>query len=124
MDPKASELLRANLTALPRGTELNVNTLRPYVMMSLSPGLTLSQAELLAAAANEKDFECYESPQEFFDQLGGTGAPTAELSVSSSYFQVNVNVETVYGEVVLESVLHRAAEGRPRVISRSVRLPE
>jgi general secretion pathway protein K len=125
MDSKASERLRENLTALPRGTELNVNTMSADVMMGLADNIDPTLATQLAeVVAKAEDFEGYESAQEFLELLGITQAPTAELSVSSSYFQVNVNVETVYGEVVLESVLHRAAEGRPRVISRSVRLPE
>lgn len=125
VDAVASARLREHLCALPPGTPLNVNTANAYVLMSLHPDISLPDAESLVQYAEDNPAG-FESKVDFLaqPQLAGRDIPEAGLEVYSSFFEANVVVSTVYGEIALRSVLQRVEDGRPRVVSRSLGLPE
>ena len=91
------------------------------VLMSLHPELSEAEAETLREHAERVGFESVD------DFLGHEAVSRLELepeelpiSVSSSYFRVSTQVETVYGQLRLESLLERDGESTPRVIRRTM----
>lgn len=125
MTAEVMALLRDHVCALPPGTPLNVNTASKFVLMSLHPDISETLAEGLVRDP-ERAEEAFATSEEFVEQVGvaaGELQPQG-LAVTSSFFEANVQVSAVYGEVRLRSVLQRVNQGPPMVISRSLTQPQ
>ncbi len=121
IDAEGYRKLLPHVTSLPGEAPLNVNAASVPVLMSLHPELSEADAETLREHAEGEGFESVD------DFLGHEAVSRLELepedlsvSVSSSYFRVSTQVETVYGQLRLESLLERDGESTPRVIRRTM----
>jgi general secretion pathway protein K len=114
MDRETFEILRPNITALPRGTPININTATLPVLQSLLEDSSESGANNIIADRPE---DGYESVSELGDSLSSESA--TNLSVSSNFFRtiVRVNVGTV--DLTLYSLLERENAGSVRTLLRS-----
>ena len=108
MTPEVFELLNGGLTALPINFAfINVNTAPASVLQSLSPGLTLAQAESMVLARDAEGG--YASIASFLSQpeLAGLGVVPAGLGVQSRYFRVQVRARYLDRYAYLSSVIER-----------------
>ena len=90
------------VTALPPGTQLNVNTAAPVVLLSLGDGIDIIQAESLAAEAAEEGFPDLQS---FASLVDPDVMPT--LVLSSDYFLMTVRVTIGTYSLTMYSLLLR-----------------
>jgi general secretion pathway protein K len=114
MNNETFEILRPHITALPRGTPINVNTATTVILQSLLEDRSESGANNIIADRPE---DGYESVSELSDSLSSELA--TNLSVSSNFFRtvVRVNVGTV--DLTLYSLLERENTGSVRTLLRS-----
>jgi general secretion pathway protein K len=114
MNNETFEILRPHITALPRGTAINVNTATTVILQSLLEDRSESGANNIIADRPE---DGYESVSELSDSLSSELA--TNLSVSSNFFRtvVRVNVGTV--DLTLYSLLERENTGSVRTLLRS-----
>lgn len=114
MDRDTFALLSPHITALPRGTPININTATLAVLQSLLEDQSESGASDLIADRPEDGYES-------IADLGGglSQEATSNLSVSSNFFRtiVRVNVGTV--DLTLYSLLERENTGAVRTLLRS-----
>lgn len=108
------ERLAPHLTALPGETRINVNTASVSVLQSLSPAMSASRAQGLAARQRAGGWE---TVGDFLDEAGLSGDGVASnLSVSSDYFQVAAEARYDRQRAQLTSILHRSRGTRGVVI--------
>ncbi|MFO7642095.1 MAG: type II secretion system minor pseudopilin GspK [Candidatus Competibacteraceae bacterium] len=117
VDRDAYAKLAPLVCALPHGAPLNLNTAPALVLAALGDGLDPVAVERLLENRPE---EGYQTVNEFLNaaQLTLTAPEIAQLSVSTQYFQLSVEVRVGDGRAVLYSILHRQ-EGGVRVLYRS-----
>lgn len=106
--------LRPYLTALPRGTRININTALPEVLMSTAEDLGYQQAERIVLDRPEGGWESLE-------QLGDIVPEDARgsLATSSSWFRLSVRVDIGTQRFTMYSLLHRDAAGSVITVIRS-----
>jgi general secretion pathway protein K len=114
MNKEAFDVLAPHITALPRGTAINVNTATPVVLQSLSQDLSQSDAESIIA---DRPADGYESTAELSssippEQLTG-------LSVSSEYFRTAIRVNVGSVDLTMYSLLEREGANTIRTLLRS-----
>jgi general secretion pathway protein K len=102
------------VSALPPGTQLNVNTAPPLVLQSLSEGIDIIQAETLAADAAEEGFP---DLQAFTAIVDPDVLPT--LTLSSDYFRLTVRVTIGTYSLTMYSLLFRDSNGLVRPLIRT-----
>ncbi|MCJ7555709.1 MAG: type II secretion system minor pseudopilin GspK [Gammaproteobacteria bacterium] len=102
------------VTALPPGTQLNVNTAAPVVLLSLGDGIDIIQAESLAAEAAEEGFPDLQS---FASLVDPDVMPT--LVLSSDYFRMTVRVTIGTYSLTMYSLLLRDSSGHVRPLIRT-----
>ena len=109
MDLASFEILLPHVIALPRGTQINVNTASIPVLQSLGPNITLGDAEGLVQLREGGvfvDFKDVFGP--FIDEdLQGTDP----ISETSSYFQLKAVVQIDTVRVSLFTTLWRTPRG-------------
>ncbi|WP_303902870.1 type II secretion system minor pseudopilin GspK [Thiohalomonas denitrificans] len=116
VDTETWEALAPYVTALPKRTEINVNTAPLPVMMSLAAGLTEADAEALVAARGDEGFQ---SANDFFKQQAVAGRKNlAKITVSSNWFGIHGDVEVGRIRLRMHSTLWRDADGS-RILRRA-----
>ena len=111
--PEIYASLKPYITALPTTTNINVNTISETVFLSLGENLSADSFN------EERDKEEFSSIQNFIDRLQ---IPIEEsgLSVSTEYFHAYGQVSQSDLTLNLDSLLHRDANGKTRVIKRTL----
>ncbi|NCF74093.1 MAG: type II secretion system minor pseudopilin GspK [Gammaproteobacteria bacterium] len=110
MDPASMKVLLPHVTALPRGTQINVNTATPVVLQSLDANLDVSAIEGLLSQREEAGFADY---AQTFSTLVTNPAMFAQITETSSYFQLKAVVQIDTVRVTYYSVLSRSPNGGP-----------
>ncbi len=107
--------LAPHVVALPKATEINVNTATPEVLLALDPKLTEQNVEMLVA---EREQAAFTDHATFLahDALAGL-AIVIPPGFSSSWFKVLTDVRVGSGQAHVETLLERDA-GKLRVLSR------
>jgi len=108
MSPEVFDAIRGGLTVLPINyTFMNVNTAPPIVLQSLSPKLTLAEAEAMVLSRDTDGG--YATLAAFLRQpeLAGLGIAPAGLGVQSRYFRVQVRARYLDRYSYLTSVIER-----------------
>lgn len=114
MDIDTYRTLLPHVAALPSGTPINVNTATLPVLMSLSEGISASDA---AGIVDGRPEEGYETVAELATVL----PPDVEipLTVGSRYFRLGVTVNIGSTELTMYSLLEREGAGSVRTLLRS-----
>lgn len=110
----AYERLRPYVTALPRGTRLNINTALPEVLLTTSAEFSPQAAEQIFL---DRPLEGWES----IDQLGTLVPPDAgqALGVTSAWFRLSIRVDVGTRRFTMYSLIHRDAGGNTSIVLRS-----
>lgn len=106
--------LRPYITALPRGTLVNINTALPEVLLTASESLGFREAERIVG----------DRPNDGWDSLEQLGdlIPTearGALGISSNWFRLAVRVDIGTQRFTMYSLLHRDASGSVSTVIRS-----
>jgi general secretion pathway protein K len=111
--PEIYETLKPYITALPGTTTLNVNTMSEVIFQSLAPDLDVIEF------IKQREDGAYESIDDFVERLQ-IPVEVDGLSVDTRFFRTHGQV--VQGEQLynLTSLIHRDAEGKTRVINRTL----
>lgn len=116
-DDETYRLLAPWITALPRGTSINVNTAPAPVLRVLAEGLSEADAERLAE--NRPD-EGFDSVNDFAQHplLAGREVLEEGLAVTSNHFLVRSQVGLGRSRLRTESIVYRSDAGTSRVLLR------
>lgn len=114
VDDEIFRKLLPYVSALPPGTQLNVNTAPPPVLQSLSDSIDIFQAETLAAEAAEEGFPDLQAFQTLIE-----GDALQSLSLSSDYFRLTVRVTIGTYSLTMYSLLFRDPAGQVRPLIRT-----
>lgn len=114
MDDEIFRKLMPYVSALPQGTQLNVNTAPPPVLQSLSETMDIFQAESLAAEAAEEGFPDLQGFQTIVEEEG-----LQTLTLSSDYFRLTVRVTIGTYSLTMYSLLFRDPAGQVRPLLRT-----
>lgn len=110
--------LQPFVTALPGFTPVNVNTAAPEVIAAVVAGLDIDAARALAEARGRAFFL---DRSDFLRQLPTDTRPANEdISVSSDYFLVRMQVTVGSAQASGSALLSRAAPGWPAVVWRKL----
>lgn len=106
--------LRPYVTALPRGTRVNINTALPEVLLALSEEMGYRVAEQIILDRPEEGWESIE-------QLGDLVPLDArgQLGVTSDWFRLAVRVDVGTQRFTMYSLLHRGGAGSLNTVIRS-----
>ena len=109
MDKATFDVLLPHITALPRGSEINVNTATPAVLQSLGDNLDVSVVEGWIDQRSEGGFlELATTFENVLDQ-----AMYDQISMTSNYFQLKAIVQIDTVRLTYYSVLSRSPNGGP-----------
>lgn len=114
MDDEIFRKLMPYVSALPQGTQLNVNTAPAPVLQSLSETMDIFQAESLAAEAAEEGFPDLQGFQTIVEEEG-----LQTLTLSSDYFRLTVRVTIGTYSLTMYSLLFRDPAGQVRPLLRT-----
>lgn len=106
--------LKPFITVLPRRTALNINTAPPKVLAAVIEGLSLEEAQVLAAsrlAAPIRDKDDLRARLAQPDLLN-----SQDLAVGSSYFLVRGRAQVGKADVGMEALLERSGRGVPSIL--------
>ncbi|HKK03493.1 MAG TPA: type II secretion system minor pseudopilin GspK [Gammaproteobacteria bacterium] len=114
LERDAYERLRTFVTALPRGTTLNINSALPEVLLTTSDEFDPQAAEQIFL---DRPLEGWES----LEQLGTMIPPGAgqQLGVTSAWFRLAVRVDVGTRRFTMYSLIHRDAGGNTSTVLRS-----
>jgi len=118
-DMKSYVCLAPNITALPEWTEININTMTPVVLASLSGNLGLEKA---GEIIDKRPDDGYENLNTFGElpELAGTGKIEDKyLSQKSGYFMAHTTAIFGRAEIELNSLFKRKSD-MITVLSRTV----
>jgi len=106
--------LRPYVTALPRGTRININTALPEVLLTAAEELGYREAERIVMDRPNDGWESLE-------QLGDLVPAEARgaLGTSSNWFRLSVRVDIGTQRFTMYSLLHRDAAGSVSTVIRS-----
>jgi general secretion pathway protein K len=106
--------LRPYVTALPRGTRININTALPEVLLTAAEELGYREAERIVMDRPDTGWESLE-------QLGDIVPAEAQgaLGTSSNWFRLSVRVDIGTQRFTMYSLLHRDAAGTVSTVIRS-----
>jgi len=110
MDQASFNVLLPHVTALPHGTQINVNTATPVVLQSLDPNLDATAVEGLLSERADAGFADY---AQTFSTLVTNPAMFAQLTETSGFFQLKAVVQIDTVRVTYYSVLSRSPNGGP-----------
>lgn len=104
------------VSVLPEATSINVNFAPPEVLMAVTPGLSLREAERLTIRRTADHFK---SAQDFVNALPGelrtTTRPTA-YAVESQYFQFETESWSGRAHLRLQAMLYRQRGRMPEIL--------
>lgn len=109
MDKASFDVLLPHITALPRGTTINVNTATPAVLQSLDANLDATTVESLISLREDGGFP------DFAQTFSTLLQPDmfAKIGETSSYFQLKAVVQIDTVRVTYYSVMLRSPNGGP-----------
>jgi general secretion pathway protein K len=110
MDPVSFRALLPHVTALPPGTQINVNTATAVVLQSLDPNIDANMIEDLLSQREEAGFDNF---AQTFSTLVTNPVIFGQLTESSSFFQLKAVVQIDTVRVTYYSVLSRSPSGGP-----------
>lgn len=110
MDKASFNILLPHITALPGVTQINVNTATTAVLQSLDANLDVAAVENLLSQREEAGFADY---AQTFSTLVTDPVMFAQLTETSSYFQLKAVVQIDTVRVNYYSVLLRSPNGGP-----------
>jgi general secretion pathway protein K len=110
MDAASFRALLPHVTALPPGTQINVNTATPVVLQSLDANIDATMIEDLLSQREESGFIDF---TQTFSTLVTNPEIFAQLTESSSFFQLKAVVQIDTVRVTYYSVLSRSPSGGP-----------
>ena len=113
MTPEIYEKLKPHITALPRNTLMNLNTMSETVFGSLDQDL--DPTEFIEA----RETEAFESVDKFVERLQ-VPLEIEGLSVNSEFFRAHGQVVQGDQSYSVSTLIHRDAEGNTRVINRTL----
>lgn len=117
IDKESLDALLPHVTALPRRTEVNVNTATAAVLQSLDANISAADAEGLMAARADAGFADVERA---FATLVEDPAIRNKLEQSSSFFQLKLVVRIDTVRITYYSILERGSQGEVTPILRSL----
>ena len=106
--------LRPYVSALPRGTRININTALPEVLLTASEELGPREAEWIVIDRPEDGWETLEQLGQMIPQ-----SARPHLGVSSDWFRLSVRVDVGTQRFTMYSLLHRGAGGTVTTVIRS-----
>jgi len=106
--------LRPYVTALPRGTLININTALPEVLLAASEEMRFGEAERIIF---DRPTEGWESLEQLGDMIPEDAR--AALGVTSNWFRLAVRVDIGTQRFTMYSLLHRDATGSVSTVLRS-----
>jgi general secretion pathway protein K len=109
MDKETFDVLLPHITALPRGTNINVNTATPAVLQSLGENLDASVVEDWLELRSESGF--LDLAAIFENQIDKE--MYARISTTSNFFQLKAIVQVDTVRLTYYSVLSRSPNGGP-----------
>lgn len=110
LSAEALERLRPYLVAIPAPTDINVNTAPATLLVALVPGLSLPDAEKIAA---ERERSPFKDVGQFQSRLpAGTNAPAGGLGVKSGYFLVMLDIALGRHRRQVEVLIERPPGGK------------
>lgn len=117
MTVEAYERLLPFITVLPENTYLNVNTAAPELLQASIPGLSIGEAQQLAAERLSKPFE---SAAAFLNHptIAAKNPPSQGLGVRSHYFLLLAEVHLGELHFNLQSLLHRDQDNKTVTLQR------
>ena len=116
VDAERLAMLEPMVTLLPSATSVNVNFAPPEVLMAITPGLSLSDAESLVSRRVQAHFN---SAQDFVSALPDnlrTSTRSAVYTVESQYFLSEAEAWFGRAHVRLQALLYRQRARMPEVI--------
>lgn len=115
-DSKVLSRLLPFVTALPRSTQVNVNTAPPELLAAIVQGMDLDGARSLAAQRQRGYFR---NVEDFAAHVPhGMHVPAEELTVSSDYFKVSLTVTRGEVQAGGNALLARDGPGWPAIVWR------
>lgn len=117
IDKESLDALLPHVTALPRRTEVNVNTATAAVLQSLDANISAADVEGLMAARADAGFADVERA---FATLVEDPAIRNKLEQSSSFFQLKLVVRIDTVRITYYSILERGSQGEVTPILRSL----
>jgi len=113
-DDQVRTRLRPYVTALPRVTQLNVNTATAEVLAASIEGMDLDAARALVA---ERDRIYFNSVGDFTNRLGGRfNLPVSGVAFSSNFFLIRVRATFGPSQARASALLAREGTGWPAVV--------
>ena len=106
--------LRPFVSALPRGTRININTALPEVLLTASDELGPREAEWIVIDRPQDGWESLEQLGQMIPQ-----SARAQLGVSSDWFRLSVRVDVGTQRFTMYSLLHRGAGGTVTTVIRN-----
>lgn len=106
--------LRPYVTALPRGTRININTARPEVLLTTSENFGPREAERIALDRPDDGWESLEQLGDMIPQ-DARGA----LGVGSDWFRLSVRADIGTHRFTMYSLLHREPGGSVTTVLRT-----
>ncbi len=118
MDKATMALLLPHVTALPRGTTININTATPAVLKSLDPSFDDSTVESIISQREDGGIADINAT---FSTLSISDEIRQQIDENSQYFRLKATVQIDTVRVSYFSILKRTPGGGPVTpISRSV----
>jgi general secretion pathway protein K len=117
IDKESLDALLPHVTALPRRTEVNVNTATAAVLQSLDANISAADVEGLMAARADAGFADVERA---FATLVEDPATRNKLEQSSSFFHLKLVVRIDTVRITYYSILERGSQGEVTPILRSL----
>lgn len=112
-------ILAPYLSALPPGTPINVNSAEGLVLQSLAQELGQVEADQVVFYRENQPFSSVD--EDFVTKEFVPAAVNKEgLSVNSEYFAIQINARFGDRTARMESIVHRDAEGRIRILGRNL----
>ncbi len=106
--------LRPYVSALPRGTRININTALPEVLFSAAEALGYREAERIVL---DRPTDGWDSLEQLGDLIPQEARGT--LGVASDWFRLSVRVDIGTQRFTMYSLLHRDAAGSVSTVIRS-----
>lgn len=114
MDRSIFDVLAPHVSALPRGSAINLNTATVPVLMSLSDNMSASDAVTIVDDRPEDGWEQVADVEDLLPE-----DVTSAVSVDSRYFRLAVRVNIGSVEFTMYSLLEREGSGSVRTLLRS-----